>query len=424
MRRTLLWITSKWPLPAVDGSRVATTNLISSLTKKGHLIDLLALAGEHEHVDLDLARRELGVRRAFVIRRKERSRHSLLGALQLLKAALCLPHIPITMHPFQAPKVRRPLTTLIEEHRLTPEICGHLLEADNIQPWDVIVYEGPHAAIHSSLLGEFKRPACASKILYRAQNVESSIWQSKLELASGTFKKILLAHQYSLVKIFEESFVRSVDGVAAVSSADLSRFQSLKSDLKGRVVPVSYDFSEPLSFPDQGSEVLFMGRLDWPPNQEGLRWFLEMVWPELLKERSDLTLLIVGSGASSWLNTYLKLKNINFLGCVSDPTPLYARASMALVPIFYGGGTRVKAIEAARFGRAVLSTAFGVEGLGLESGRDYLRAENAKEWVNQLARLDHRQLKQVGQNAYDRLKFDFSAKRAVNEFEALMDQII
>ena len=424
MKRTLLWITPKWPLPANDGSRVATTALISSLAKRGHSVDLLAIAGEREAVDPARARNELGTRLALVLRRKDRFRNSLLRSLQLLKAGLTMPHIPITMQPYAAPRLRAALSALLSLRCFSSEIEGRPSDQSITPGWDAIVYEGPHPAMHSSLLGEFRRPAGAGKIVYRAQNVESLLWQRKLQLADGMLQKILLSHQCSLVKIFEESLVKAADAVAAVSSADLARFESIKRDLTGSVVPVGYDFDTPLAWESHSCEVLFLGRLDWPPNREGLIWLLENVWPQVALRRTDLTLTIAGSGDGAWIKPYLALDNLNFLGCVPDPALLYARSVVALVPIFYGGGTRVKAIEAGRFGRAVLSTAMGIEGLGLEPDRHYLRAETPGEWIETLLSLNLPQAERLGRNAFQRMQADFSGQHAADQFELLIDKMM
>src|SRR5262249_39061624 len=150
--------------------------------------------------------------------------------------------------------------------------------------------------------------------------------------------------------------------------------------------------------------LLFLGRLDWPPNQEGLVWFLKEVWPEVVKGRTDLKLLIAGSGNSEFLKPFLSVDFLTFLGRVESVKELYRKVSLSLVPIFYGSGTRVKVIEACSYGRACLSTALGVEGTGLESGISYLRAETAQEWIEMLRSLRSENVETIGSSAHEALK--------------------
>src|ERR1035441_2729659 len=106
-------------------------------------------------------------------------------------------------------------------------------------------------------------------------------------------------------------------------------------------------------------ELLFVGRLDWLPTHAGLTWFLEKVWPAVIEKREDLTLKIAGVGDGRWLDRFRSLSRIEFLGKVADIQPLYEASALAIAPLFQGSGTRVKILEAARYGRAVLTTTLG-----------------------------------------------------------------
>ena len=159
-----------------------------------------------------------------------------------------------------------------------------------------------------------------------------------------------------------------------------------------------------------------MGRLDWPPNREGLLWFLEKVWPEVHRRRPSLELWIGGSGDSEWLKSRGETPGTKYLGRVDRLDEVYRDCLLCLVPVFYGSGTRVKAIEASRYGRACLSTALGVEGLGMEEGRTFLRAETAEEWVDALVNMNRDRAIQVGKDAHELLKQSFHLPVAARKF--------
>ena len=78
-----------------------------------------------------------------------------------------------------------------------------------------------------------------------------------------------------------------------------------------------------------------------------------------------------------------------------------------IVPIFYGSGTRVKAIEAARFGLATISTRLGVQGLDLQNQENVQLAETEAEWIQTLISFDSTRAKQLGANAFAALKNRF-----------------
>jgi hypothetical protein len=106
------------------------------------------------------------------------------------------------------------------------------------------------------------------------------------------------------------------------------------------------------------------------------------------------------------------------IGRVDKVDELYRECAVSIVPIFYGSGTRVKAIESSRFSRPCLSTEIGVEGLGLVPGTTYFRAETAEEWIAALASMDPTRARSVGTAAHDLLKGSFDLPAAAKKFLA------
>ena len=68
---------------------------------------------------------------------------------------------------------------------------------------------------------------------------------------------------------------------------------------------------------------------------------------------------------------------VRVTGTVDDVRPYIAEAAVLVVPLRAAGGTRLKIYEALAMGKAVVSTSVGAEGLPLEDGRHYLRADDA-----------------------------------------------
>jgi hypothetical protein len=111
----------------------------------------------------------------------------------------------------------------------------------------------------------------------------------------------------------------------------------------------------------------------------------------------------VGSGNGNWLSRYLDDPRIEFLGQVESVTPHYHAAILNLVPIFYGSGTRVKAIESCLFATACLGTERAVEGIGLDPHQHYFRAESEAEWIEALNSFQPEAARQRGANALARV---------------------
>src|SRR5262249_55754683 len=146
--------------------------------------------------------------------------------------------------------------------------------------------------------------------------------------------------------------------------------------------------------------------------------------PQVARRRPGLRLLIAGSGDDAWLRARTLPPQVRLLGFVADLEPLYARTAVSLVPLFFGSGASVKAVEAAARGRGCVPTALGARGTGLEPGRAYLRAETREHWIETLLALDHARCAELGEVAFAQARRDFDAGAQARRLRALVDDII
>jgi glycosyltransferase involved in cell wall biosynthesis len=132
---------------------------------------------------------------------------------------------------------------------------------------------------------------------------------------------------------------------------------------------------------------LFVGNFRHAPNKVSLKWFVREVLPQILVKNTDFVLNVVGTGLSPTEIAEIDSKGINFLGFVDDLDPVYAAAKVVVVPLQYGAGIKGKTCEALSHSSAVVSTSFGVEGLRLRDGVEYLLADNADTFALQVTRV-------------------------------------
>lgn len=170
------------------------------------------------------------------------------------------------------------------------------------------------------------------------------------------------------------------------SEQDRTTLQS-RTDTLVKVLPNIPPQVEPLisNTAEPFRRLLFLGNLDYFPNSQGLLWFLQHTWPVL--EGSGMTLEIAGSGTATPILKKLcnNLAGVRLHGFVTDTRPLYERCQAVVIPLFAGGGTRIKVLEAAAYRRLVISTPTGVANLGMKNDVHYLKAETPQEFLAALA---------------------------------------
>jgi glycosyltransferase involved in cell wall biosynthesis len=172
----------------------------------------------------------------------------------------------------------------------------------------------------------------------------------------------------------ERREVPRADTVLAVSEADAAHF----ARLGGRPLVVPNGVDDELfavadaTVPDR---VLFFGQLAYEPNALGLLRFLREGWPRIRERRPGARLRIAGPGADDRLVARLRAEpGVEPLGLVDDLRDELGRA-VVVVPIWQGGGTRLKVLEALAAGRPTAGTPLGVSGIGVRDGEHALVAE-------------------------------------------------
>ena len=146
------------------------------------------------------------------------------------------------------------------------------------------------------------------------------------------------------------------------------------------VVPNGVDLerTRPTAGPD-GATVLFAGDLAYGPNVDAARWIAAEIAPAIRRLVESCRIVVAGRSASPELRAELSAAGVEVRSPVADMTETLAEASVILVPLRSGGGTRLKVLEAFGAGRAVVSTTLGAEGIAAEHGRHLLLADSPAE---------------------------------------------
>ena len=173
--------------------------------------------------------------------------------------------------------------------------------------------------------------------------------------------------------------------MVGISQRDVEQFQNLGLRQAATVCPIGLDcrdyHPDPQSFRAPLS-LSFIGSLDWMPNQDGLRWFLDMVWQPLLAPNfPELSFHIAGRTAPRWLRE-LNMERVVFHGEVPSAADFLNQHSVMVVPLLSGGGMRAKILEGMAVGKVVLSTRMGMEGIEAADRRECLLAEQPTDWLD------------------------------------------
>jgi glycosyltransferase involved in cell wall biosynthesis len=170
---------------------------------------------------------------------------------------------------------------------------------------------------------------------------------------------------------------------------------------------------------EQTAEIVFTGSMDWHPNEDAMRYFIDAILPLLRREVPEVSLTIVGRNPSPQLRDAAATAGVAVTGTVDDVRPYIRRAAVYVVPLRIGGGTRLKIFEALAMGKAVVSTSIGAEGLPLQEGVHILRADDPAAFAAKVLELlrDGTRRRELGTAGRRLMEQEYSWSRVAQDFE-------
>ena len=265
------------------------------------------------------------------------------------------------------------------------DFAAALDDALRSQPFDVVQIEGIELAW---VIERVRASAPAARIVLDCHNAET-------ELQRRAFDRDRLrparwpAAGYSAAQIgrlahFERWALQAADAVVAVSEEDRRFLAALleRPDEAITIVPNMIDVAEYRTNrpapPEVQFDVVFTGKMDYRPNVDGVLWFAEAIWPLIRRRRPATTWAVVGQKPHARLTALRELAGVTVTGRVPEVQPYLTGASVTILPLRIGSGTRLKLIEAMAAGCAIVSTRLGAEGFAVTDGRELLLADTAE----------------------------------------------
>jgi glycosyltransferase involved in cell wall biosynthesis len=264
---------------------------------------------------------------------------------------------------------------------------GRFATPDYARALRAVVKQRSSQLVHFDDLGvALAGPVPGTIGVFAPHNVEHRIIQGAAARDTGA-RATFAAVEWRKIRREEHAAWRRMSLCLAVSEVDATSMRRAGAK-RVELCPNGVDPVDQLAFPRRCGEeplrLLFVGTLSYRPYERGVAWFVREVLPRL-RERVPVELDVVGSPPLRPISA----AGVRYHGRVPAVEPWYDRAHAVLVPVFEGSGTRLKVIEAMAYGRPVVSTPLGSEGLPVRSHEHFLAAGTAEQFTETLEKLAH-----------------------------------
>jgi glycosyltransferase involved in cell wall biosynthesis len=357
----ILILCNKSPWPKREGGPIAMHAMISGLIQAGHSVKVLAANTNKYTVDPDTIPADFREKTQIELIDIDLS-VTILGALYNFFSG-------------KSYHVTR-FHTKAFEHKI--------IEVLRKETFDIIQLEMLQMASYLDVLRKYSK----APVVLRAHNIEHKIWQRIAENCPNPLKRFYLNHLYQSLRRFEIGILNKMDGIIAITPVDARNLDRLSHSTNIISVPFGINLESLSITPVQPEEasLFHIGTMNWYPNEEGIKWMIDEVWPAVTKKLPGIELHLAGRYMPEWL-LKLSVPHITVDGEVPDVWEYMQRFSIMVVPLFSGSGIRIKIVEAMAAGKAIITTAIGAEGINYENGQHLLIAKDPKSFVDAIVKL-------------------------------------
>jgi len=240
--------------------------------------------------------------------------------------------------------------------------------------------------VNPALLSGLEIPDSCLKI-YATYDVEKVRYKRLKKTKKSVLSKMTFRLEERKAIRMEANNVSIADGIIAVSELDRKVFVDEYGVPSHRVLSLENGVDTRYFSLSQGNTnkepiLVFIGNMGYAPNRQAVEYFVDLIFPKVLKRFPDAKFFAVGANADSDLKKLGNDKNIIITGEVPDVRLYLNMADVVCIPLLTGSGTKYKVLEALSAGKPVVTTSIGAEGIDVSDSVHLLIRDGEQQFAN------------------------------------------
>ena len=356
----ILWVKAGKLWPVDTGGKIRSFNILRHLARKHEVTTLSYYGGERDReYETAIARELPGAQTIYTAAPESPLAQSIDYVLRLPSAA------PYAVKKFTHSKVRRDVARRLRDGSADVAVCDFLSASLN-----------------------FPEVSRTPVVLFQ-HNVETMLWRRMASTEQSRLRRLSYAIEARKMERYETRTLRKFRHIIAVSEHDRRAMLTLAPGCAITVVPTGVDTEKYHPAPSVSGNpplIVFTGSMDWEPNIDAVEYFCSEVFPKVLAIFPRARFQIVGRNPHARVRK-LASASVEVTGTVPSVAEYLRNATVVIVPLRIGGGTRLKIFEAMAMRKALVSTSIGAEGLDVTSGHDCLLADDANSFATAILKV-------------------------------------
>lgn len=359
-----------YPYPATDGGKIVTYNTLKYLNELGIKNIILTFCSMEKIINSELNK----IAKVYYVKKNTNNR--ILDAMLNIFSL-----VPYNMYKYIDNDIYRKIDYIMLNNKI-----------------DIVYVDHLHMAIYSKYIRK-KYPNI--KIILRQHNVETVIMERFYKEQKNKVIKAYSYIQFLKLRRYESKIAEYFNLILTLTDEDRYRLLKMTSNNNIKTIPAGVDKNLYCSSTLQSNNsIVFLGTMNWLPNEDGICWFVDSVFNKIENKNKDVKLYIVGKNPTRKVQN-LRRKNIIVTGFVEDDREYIDKAAIFIVPLRIGGGMRIKILNAMSMKKCIVSTSVGAEGIDVVKNEEIIIEDDPNKIADKILEclrdIPYRKL--IGENA-------------------------
>ncbi len=247
--------------------------------------------------------------------------------------------------------------------------------------FDIVQIEGVFMGVYLPIIRKYSQ----AKVVLRSHNIEYLIWERYIQSSKHKLKNFYINIQKNRLKKFEIEVFNNVEAIVPITAVDGEVLKAIvpHKPIFSSITGIDLKKYPAIAKAKVPNSIFYFGSMDWLPNVEAVEWFKTNCWEEVKRHTdNNLKWIIAGLNMPAHILAYADSDpRITTISNVPDAFEFYQTYHIQLAPILSGSGLRIKLVEGISYGKPIITTSIGMEGLGCKHDVELRVADTSKEFA-------------------------------------------